>query len=37
MSYEQAISILARVRAGDISPTLSQITEALCMTGDIDA
>lgn len=37
MSYYEAISILIRVRAGDKTPTLAQITEALILTGDIDA
>jgi hypothetical protein len=37
MSYEQALSILIRVRCGDTSPTLREITEALILTGDIDA
>lgn len=37
MTYEQALSILERVKAGDKSPTLREITEALILTGDIDA
>jgi hypothetical protein len=37
MTYEQAISILIRVRCGDPTPTLREITEALILTGDIDA
>lgn len=37
MTYEQAISILIRVRCGDKTPTLAQITEALILTGDLDA
>lgn len=37
MSYYEAIAILERVRAGDKTPTLAQITEALILTGDIDA
>lgn len=37
MSYYDAQIILARVRAGDKTPTLAQITEALILTGDIDA
>lgn len=36
MSYEQALCILERVRAGDKTPTLAQITEALILTGDIE-
>ena len=36
MTHEQAITILERVKAGDISPTLAQITEALVLTGDIE-
>jgi hypothetical protein len=35
MSYEQAIAILAAVRAGDKSPTILQITTALTLTGDL--
>ena len=37
MTYYEAIAILERVRAGDKTPTLAQITEALILTGDIDA
>ena len=37
MSYYDALSILIRVRAGDKTPTLAQITQALILTGDIDA
>lgn len=37
MSYQQALSILERIKAGDISPTIKEITEALILTGDIDA
>jgi hypothetical protein len=37
MSYHQALAILERVQAGDKTPTLREITEALVMTGDIDA
>jgi hypothetical protein len=37
MSYQEAISILIRVRCGDKTPTLREITEALILTGDIDA
>jgi hypothetical protein len=37
MSYFEAIAILRRVKAGDKSPTLREITEALILTGDIDA
>jgi hypothetical protein len=35
MSYEQAIAILEAVKAGDKSPTIMQITNALVLTGDI--
>lgn len=37
MSYAEALSILIRVRAGDLSPTFAQITQALVLTGDLDA
>lgn len=37
MTYAEAISILIRVRAGDKTPTLAQITQALVLTGDLDA
>ena len=37
MNYTEAISILIRVRAGDKSPTFAQITQALILTGDLDA
>lgn len=37
MTYYQALAILERVQAGDKSPTLREITEALILTGDIDA
>ena len=37
MSYTEALSILIRVRAGDLTPTFAQITQALILTGDIDA
>jgi len=36
MTYYEALSILERVKAGDKSPTLKEITEALVLTGDID-
>lgn len=36
MTYTEAISILIRVRAGDKTPTLAQITQALVLTGDLD-
>lgn len=36
MSHYQAIAILERVKAGDKSPTLAQITAALILTGDLD-
>lgn len=37
MTYTEALSILIRVRAGDITPTFAQITQALVLTGDLDA
>lgn len=37
MSYYQALAILERVKAGDKSPSIAEITEALVLTGDIDA
>ncbi len=37
MTHYEAIAILERVKAGDKSPTLAQITAALILTGDIDA
>lgn len=37
MSYYEALSILIRVRAGDKTPTFEQITQALVLTGDLDA
>jgi len=36
MTYYEAIAILERVRAGDKTPTLSEITQALMLTGDIE-
>lgn len=36
MTYEDAIVILERVRAGDKTPTLAQITQALMLTGDLE-
>jgi hypothetical protein len=36
MTHYEAIAILERVKAGDQSPTLKEITEALVLTGDID-
>lgn len=36
MSYVEALAILIRVRAGDVSPTLAEITQALILTGDLD-
>lgn len=35
MTYAQALAILNRVRCGDKSPTLAEITLALTLTGDI--
>lgn len=37
MRYHEALAILERIKAGDKSPTLREITEALILTGDIDA
>jgi hypothetical protein len=37
MNYKEALAILERIKAGDNTPTLQQITEALILTGDIDA
>lgn len=37
MSYTEALAILERIKAGDKSPTVAQITEALILTGDLDA
>lgn len=36
MSYFDALHILIRVRHGDKSPTLAEITQALILTGDLD-
>jgi hypothetical protein len=36
MSHFEAVAILERVKAGDKSPTLKEITEALVLTGDLD-
>lgn len=36
MSYIEAVCILERVRAGDKSPTVAEITAALILTGDIE-
>lgn len=35
MSYEQALAILVAVRAGDTSPSILLITQALILTGDL--
>ena len=35
MSHYEAIAILERVRAGDKTPTIQEITEALILTCDI--
>ena len=35
MSYYEAVAILMRVRNGDKTPTVAEITLALCLTGDI--
>jgi hypothetical protein len=37
MSYYQALAILERVKAGDKTPSIAQITQALVLTGDLDA
>lgn len=37
MSYYQALAILERVKAGDKTPTIAEITQALVLTGDLDA
>jgi hypothetical protein len=37
MSHAEALAILIRVRAGDLTPTYAQITQALVLTGDLDA
>lgn len=37
MSYQAALAILERIKAGDKTPTIKEITEALILTGDIDA
>lgn len=36
MTYYQAIAILNRVRNGDKTPTLAEITQALQLTGDLE-
>lgn len=36
MSYTEALAILIRVRSGDKTPTFSEITQALILTGDLD-
>jgi hypothetical protein len=36
MTYIEAIAILERIKAGDKTPTIREITEALVLTGDID-
>jgi hypothetical protein len=36
MNYTEAIAILERVKAGDKTPTLAEITMALVLTGDLD-
>ena len=35
MTYFQAVALLIRVRAGDKTPTIADITQALTLTGDI--
>jgi hypothetical protein len=36
MTYYEAIAILQRVRNGDKTPTLAEITRALQLTGDLE-
>lgn len=36
MTYYQAVAILNRVRNGDKTPTLAEITQALQLTGDLE-
>jgi hypothetical protein len=36
MTHFQALAILERVKAGDKTPTIKEITEALVLTGDLD-
>jgi len=36
MNRLEAIAILERVKAGDQTPTIAEITEALIATGDLD-
>ena len=36
MSYVEAVAILQRVRNGDKSPTVAEITRALQLTGDLE-
>jgi hypothetical protein len=36
MTYFEAIAILQRVRNGDKTPTLAEITRALQLTGDLE-
>ncbi len=36
MSYREAIAILDRVKHGDTTPTVWQITRALQLTGDLE-
>jgi len=36
MTYFEAIGILNRVRNGDRTPTVEQITQALHLTGDLN-
>jgi len=35
MTYYEAVAILERIKAGDKTPTIKEITEALVLTGDI--
>ncbi len=36
MTYYEAVAILNRVRHGDTTPTVAQITRALQLTGDLE-
>lgn len=36
MSYYQAVALLNRVRNGDKTPSLYEITQALELTGDLE-
>lgn len=36
MTYFEAVAILDRVRHGDKTPTVAEITQALQLTGDLE-